>query len=480
MLQQHSWRRGRLASCILALVLTALVCGSASAQVVRRDLRGLDARSATLQSYQRAITAMKNLPPNDPHSWTFQANIHGFPAGSGAADPNWAQCQHASWWFLPWHRAYLYYVERIMRRYSGDAAFALPYWNYADPQARTLPPAFRDPASTLYDATRRQAVNNGSDALSDFIVVQGANQSLANTVFADFDPRVPTFGGPALRQLQHLGMTFGAVENLPHNWVHGFIGGNMSDPNLAARDPIFFTHHANIDRMWEQWLQMGGGRANPADRTWLDQTFTFYDENKQRVSIAVRQVTNLASLGYSYEGLNGQPAQGTQTTGQANVRQVAATRLSQPGRIDSSTTVSLTPTQQTSTVSLQVAQQPLQPTRVFIAVNGVQFAPRPDSALAVFVNLPPNGRTVSPADRHFAGYVSFFGHADHAHEGQPAHVGESCTLDITPTVIRLHQRGEWNWNETTVTLERVCPGSRPSPATAVVTFQGVSLLAQTE
>lgn len=470
---QHCLCRRAFGTAVALLAVIALA-PAASAQLVRRDVRNLDARG--VQAYQRAVAAMKRLPASDPHSWIFQANIHGYPPTDGS-DPNWGQCQHASWWFLPWHRAYLYYAERIMRRYSGDPSFALPYWNYADPQARTLPAIFRDPNSPLYDGTRRAPVNNGTDGLSDFIVVQGANQSMANIAFADLDTRVPTFGGPALRQLQHTGNTFGALENLPHNWVHGFVGGNMGDADRAARDPIFYLHHANIDRMWEQWLRMGGGRANPGDRTWLDQTFTFYDENKQRVTISVRQVVNLADLGYSYEGLNGQVAQRAQTTGQANVQQIAATRLPQPRRIDTNVTVGLMPTQQTSTVSQRTPTG--RTTRIMLAVSGVEFSPRVDSAIAVYINLPPNAQTRSPEDRHFAGYISCFGHAHHGHAaGTPA--GESCTLDIMPTAVRLNQNREWNWNEMTVTLERVCPGSSPSPVSAVLTVREVSLLAQME
>src|SRR5207244_3148352 len=37
-----------------------------------------------------------------------------------------------------------------------------------------------------------------------------------------------------------------------HNLVHRWVGGNMlrmTSPN----DPVFFMHHANIDRMWSIW-----------------------------------------------------------------------------------------------------------------------------------------------------------------------------------------------------------------------------------
>ncbi|MGH7262080.1 MAG: tyrosinase family protein [Nitrospiraceae bacterium] len=39
----------------------------------------------------------------------------------------WNTCQHGSYFFLSWHRMYLYYFERILREASRDPNFALPY-----------------------------------------------------------------------------------------------------------------------------------------------------------------------------------------------------------------------------------------------------------------------------------------------------------------------------------------------------------------
>src|SRR5262245_14451687 len=72
--------------------------------------------------YARAITEMKRRPIADPTSWRYQAAIHDYVR---AADPlanpadvmptqaeqgrYWRQCQHFSWFFLSWHRIYLFY-----------------------------------------------------------------------------------------------------------------------------------------------------------------------------------------------------------------------------------------------------------------------------------------------------------------------------------------------------------------------------------
>lgn len=38
-----------------------------------------------------------------------------------------------------------------------------------------------------------------------------------------------------------------------HNFHHGWVGGNMGDPNASPNDVIFFMHHCNIDRLWAMW-----------------------------------------------------------------------------------------------------------------------------------------------------------------------------------------------------------------------------------
>ncbi|KAK0377149.1 hypothetical protein CLIM01_05497 [Colletotrichum limetticola] len=45
---------------------------------------------------------------------------------------------------------------------------------------------------------------------------------------------------------------WGSIEDV-HNAVHGYIGGYMGDVDIAAFDPIFWLHHANIDRIFAIW-----------------------------------------------------------------------------------------------------------------------------------------------------------------------------------------------------------------------------------
>ena len=71
-----------------------------------------------IDSYKKGIREMLNRPPTDPRNWYRNAFIHVF------------DCPHQNWWFLAWHRAYIGWLEATIRAFSGDAEFALPYWDW--------------------------------------------------------------------------------------------------------------------------------------------------------------------------------------------------------------------------------------------------------------------------------------------------------------------------------------------------------------
>jgi hypothetical protein len=79
-------------------------------------------------------------------------------------------------------------------------------------------------------------------------------------------------------------------------------GGWMIDPGCAALEPIFWLHHANIDRLWNAWIALGGGRANPTDSSWSSQSFSFYDERGGLVPVTWSDVIDTAAqLDYVYD-----------------------------------------------------------------------------------------------------------------------------------------------------------------------------------
>src|SRR5690348_16691350 len=116
---------------------------------IRKNVRTLGSTQDDLFWYASAVADLRTRPVIDPTSWRFLAAVHGYDPNSdpnaGTGDPLpartvqerfWNQCQHQSWYFLPWHRGYLAYFEQIIAaavvKVGGPAGWSLPYWNYSD------------------------------------------------------------------------------------------------------------------------------------------------------------------------------------------------------------------------------------------------------------------------------------------------------------------------------------------------------------
>ncbi len=261
-----------------------------------------------LDTYAKGVTAMRELPSDDPRSWLWAANTHGIPAGVPPR-PAWALGAHASLFFLPWHRAYLAWFEATVRELTGEPDWGLPYWDYSDPDdpdATLVPVEFRVPNRTvegalepnpLFDPTRGVGPLPAEDV--DLV------PAMSETRFVGAVPDVG-FGGT-----DQAGWG-GDVENLPHNWVHGDLGGLMGRTTTAGRDPVFWLHHANIDRLWEVWRALpgsvrltdaGGGSALLVTQ-WQSAIFWFGSElSPSLFTMADVEDLTSARMDYQYESI---------------------------------------------------------------------------------------------------------------------------------------------------------------------------------
>ena len=141
----------------------------------RKDIAKLGGPwSPEMEWYARAVRALNTRAFSNRTSWLFFGAIHGInyngwvtqnilastaPAPSQSDQRNLLnQCQHAGWFFLPWHRGYLASFEAVLSDWiganGGPADWALPYWNYLDSSnnsARDIPREFLD--ATLPDGS---------------------------------------------------------------------------------------------------------------------------------------------------------------------------------------------------------------------------------------------------------------------------------------------------------------------------------------
>ncbi|CAD6336268.1 unnamed protein product [Miscanthus lutarioriparius] len=104
-----------------------------------------------------AVALVKALPESDPRSFYQQANVHCAYCAAAyrqAGRPQLPLQIHYSWLFFPFHRAYLYFFERVAARLLGDPGFAVPFWSWDVPEGMRMPPEFADVASPLYDPMR--------------------------------------------------------------------------------------------------------------------------------------------------------------------------------------------------------------------------------------------------------------------------------------------------------------------------------------
>jgi tyrosinase len=278
----------------------------------RRSVYSLDAEAPELDWYRKAVKALKQLPPEDPRSWWFIGFCHGVPGGVPQPPDTaglWNECQHQTWFFLPWHRAYLAGFEAMIaaevENQGGPAEWALPYWDYSDaanPQARLLPPAFRDrllPDGTENDlwAPRNQPVQ----LLAGDVDLSATMSTLA---FSSGGMSAG-FGGPETGW-NHFGGANGEMERVPHNAVHGAVGGWMNNPNTAALDPVFWLHHCNIDRLWEVWRGLTYPPRDPQAASWLSGvSFRLVGAAGTTFDFTAQQALDTQALlhGYVYEGV---------------------------------------------------------------------------------------------------------------------------------------------------------------------------------
>lgn len=389
----------------------------ASTVFVRRNIYTLS--PAQITSLRNGVAVMKARPASDPTSWIYQAKMHALNSGNPAALQD--QCQHRQFLFFSWHRMYVYYFEKILRKASGDPQFALPYWNYTDnPAEGAIPSAYRLPANaanSLYNNTR-QAVYNGGAALPASDVSYAAAFNLSN--FTTPILGNPSFGGRTVTVPGHFPNSAGSgkLEQSPHNNVHNDISGDMATGE-SPLDPVFWLHHSNIDRLWKRWLALGGSRANPTgDNFWMTHVFTFFDENGTQVSLTGAQILNTVNqLKYRYDDeplficdqwptlkVSKTETEVVPTKSEVVTSVKKATTLG-----DSRQDVPLAlPSEAKESLGRSAAKK-FQKERLILQLRNIQYDQPVGITYLVFLNLPPNETKADHTHPNFIGTLGFFG-----------------------------------------------------------------------
>lgn len=311
---------------VIALLVTAISsCTNSESKLryVRKNANSDEALS-DIQALDSAMSIMRLKGCDDPTSWYYQAAIHWVPSH---IDSNklcesysdwtelkmaWDECTHSHGGaeeinFLIWHRLYIWHLEKIVRKLSGKADFALPYWGYTnyDKRDKIMPKQWRDVNSSLYEEARFDSLNNGHPISGGTLrVIDGTYPKLMQ--ITDYQTFNSYFDQNIHGQMHNY---IGSGNNPGSVWYYNKIYqrkshfGMMSEVPSAAFDPIFWAHHSNIDRVFQQWLNSPNGKKitlqQLKDNPWK---YQFFDENGKSVVYTPEEVLAIVyNMDYDYD-----------------------------------------------------------------------------------------------------------------------------------------------------------------------------------
>ncbi|KAF9051996.1 hypothetical protein BJ165DRAFT_1601496 [Panaeolus papilionaceus] len=242
--------------------------------LVRREWRSLS--DGERSSYINAVLCLQKRRPANTDNKIAQSRFDEFQGYHIDATND----VHAVGQFLPWHRYFVAVYEKALREecsYTG----AQPYWDWsidADAEAQSAGAFFNSPifdpktgfggngAQATYprclktgpfaDLTlsygpgrqsTKHCLTRGFDrSMIEFLTSSAVANTTAQTNFEDF--RTELEGQPVAPGFKL------------HDSGHLVVGGELGNVYSSPGDPLFYVHHANLDRIWRQWQLSKPGR----------------------------------------------------------------------------------------------------------------------------------------------------------------------------------------------------------------------------
>ena len=185
--------------------------------------------------------------------------------------------------FLPWHRWYILEMETILMEgqniYSlgaecNERFYGIPYFDWHNLKNNQSPKEFINDANDelghdFHESLGQNTVPNAGciteGALAGFRLTteeclsrRWTDSKAEDKPEEDLHPefRSPTQYNQFRRWLE--------ARSGYHNHVHMLIGGVMGTIQ-SSNDPIFFTHHGNIDKIWGDWQKQSTNHKNAFD-----------------------------------------------------------------------------------------------------------------------------------------------------------------------------------------------------------------------
>lgn len=200
---------------------------------------------------------------------------------------------HDQIWFLLWHRIFIYTHELALRSVLSTqeaSGFAIPYWDWDTPGRNKVPLIYLKPGPL-----HRPRL--------------GSPHSVVQPAFpVDELWRCPAFWDLAGLPIGVKAVSFQRYLRQLHDFVHAEVGGPCT-PNApafsclptSAADPLFYAHHANVDRLWSafQKLPANGKDKDLKKHPPPDPAFQFLAPNGKPLSPDLLSFLNHSQF-YSY------------------------------------------------------------------------------------------------------------------------------------------------------------------------------------
>jgi len=247
-----------------------------------------------MTDYIEAIGESKNI--NDNRGYYHFAGMHGAP-GRWCWHHQFSRRSNLSArMFLPWHRAYLHRLEQALQDIIPNVA--IPWWDWA--KETSVPNSFSQPSIK----SQPNPLYNSEIKLSPPQVPTPVDE----LTYRAPDVNAPVFSFPAadvngdgkatLEEIVNYLINnvtqfevFNDILEQIHDQMHMHVGGTMSDQTYAAFDPIFYSHHCMIDRIWALWQQIHGVENYPSG---------LQSVVLEPFGLTAGEVLNIESLGYEY------------------------------------------------------------------------------------------------------------------------------------------------------------------------------------
>ncbi|KAL6244485.1 hypothetical protein RBB50_008727 [Rhinocladiella similis] len=435
-----------------------------------------------------SMMAFQAANQSEPLSYFQISGIHGFPQvpwdGVLGTGQYAGYCLHSAVPFPMWHRPYMALFEQIVWTYAQDiagifpegqrdqyqqAAFNLrfPYWDWALYPA--LPDVVSQPQITVNTPEGWQTIDNPlfsykfqSNAAGNGFpsahplanlestvrwydtATQQSNQNAATATLRAQAPGIlsltyqlfTTISDYTLFSCNNPGGKPGILNNIEaiHNNIHNSIGGfgHMNFPETAGFDPVFFLHHANVDRLVAMWQilnpnsyivpTMNAFGSYYEEKGFIDSGSTAlapFHSDAGTTMFTTDGVRSIRTFGYGYPGL--EDWNKSQAELASNVRRLINTQYN-PHTNTTHSRMSRAIKQRSANVAdvfgnvdLDMAQD--------LSVNNLEmqwsiailvdrFAFDTSYCIDFFIGDPPSDVTLRPTAKNLIGSYAQFGHAN--------------------------------------------------------------------